>query len=215
MVRSPFFALFLLPLLAGCETAEVTTTAAAAQTTADSAQTGAAAPASQAGGCGEEAAGEGSGCGGRCGGATSEIEYAGVETRTLEDGTQVTHAGAALAGLDEVALPALLDNPTAYRGKRIRVRGDVSAMCHHERAWFSLVAGDKTGRHVRVFTAPRFLVPHGSIGRAAVTEGIVDVIEIPAERARHMAKEHKLADPADIQGPVLQVIIRASGADFS
>lgn len=205
MVRSRFFVLSLLPLLAGCETAEVTTAAGATETARSTAVAH-----ERDADCGHEAGAEGGGCG-----ATSEIVHAGEETRVLEDGTRVTHVGAALAGIGEVALTDLLGNPTAYRGKTVRVRGDVSAMCHHKRGWFSLAAGDKTGRHVRVFTAPQFLVPHGSIGRTAVTEGTVDVIEIPAARARHMAAEHKLADPADIQGPVQQVIIRATGADFS
>jgi hypothetical protein len=217
MVRNTIAVLFVLSLFAGCESDEVTATANVAEPAAAGAGTTAAhaGKSGKSGNCARDAEPHAGGCGGECDDATSEIQHAGVETRTLEDGTQVTHVGAALTGADEVALPELLDNPAAYRGKMVRVRGDVSAMCHHKRAWFALTAGDKTGRHVRIFAAPKFLVPHGSIGRTAVTEGTVDVVEVPAARAKHLASEHKLDDPAAVRGPVQQVVIRASGADFS
>ena len=88
-------------------------------------------------------------------------------------------------------------------------------MCTHKRAWFAVVGDDKTGNHVRIFTAPNFLVPQDSIGKVAVAEGTVEIIEIPVERAKHMAKQHKLGEPEDIKAPLKQVLIRATGADFT
>jgi hypothetical protein len=147
---------------------------------------------------------------------SARIEHPTVK-RTQEGGVGVLLAGESLeeaAEVPEVTVAALLDSPEAYAGQRVRVTGDVSAMCHHKRGWFALVAPDQSGRNLRVLTAPTFLVPEGVIGMNASTEGVVELIEIPAEEARHYAKEHKLGDPAAITGPVKRAVIRAAGAAF-
>ncbi|MDF1562988.1 MAG: DUF4920 domain-containing protein [Deltaproteobacteria bacterium] len=180
--------------------------------------------------CSQHAEGE-EGCGGDCGakaeakegeghdcsaGAGNKIEHPDVEKEVV-DGTTVLKAGVPLgstAGATEVTVQALLDEPEKFAGKVVKVTGDVSAMCHHKRGWFALVAPDKSGRNLRVLTAPSFLVPEGVIGMNASTEGVVELIEIPEEAARHYAKEHKLGDPMEIVGPQKQAVIRAAGAAF-
>ena len=136
------------------------------------------------------------------------------ETVTRPDGTSATHVGDAFAGVEKVAISQLLADPAAYSGKTVALEGDVSAMCQHERAWFSIAAEDQSGRFVRVMTAPTFLVPAGSVGGSARTEGTVEVIEVAAGHARHLAAEHKLGDPAAITANVQQVVLRAHGAEF-
>ncbi|PKN54522.1 MAG: hypothetical protein CVU56_26125 [Deltaproteobacteria bacterium HGW-Deltaproteobacteria-14] len=146
--------------------------------------------------------------------AAEQLTNPKEEAVTRADGTPATHVGDAFTGVDKVAVSALLADPGAWRGKTISLEGDVSAMCGHMRGWFALAAEDKSGRQVRVLTAPTFLVPAGSVGRSATTEGTVEVIEIAAEHARHLAGEHKLGDPAEITANVQQVVIRARGAEF-
>jgi hypothetical protein len=129
-------------------------------------------------------------------------------------GQPILHAGAAFTEVPEVSVTDLLADPSAYAGKTIQVAGDVSAMCHHGRSWFAVVAGDKSGKQLRVLTTPAFKVPAGSIGRTARAEGVVQLIEVAASHARHLAEGHKLDDPGAATGPVTQVVLRATGADF-
>lgn len=155
---------------------------------------------------------EGESC--TAGADTSALLNPAEKVRKDKDGTQITHIGAPFGAAQTVTVSALLTEPDALVGKRVRVRGDIGAMCHHKRGWFSLVAEDKSGRQVRVITAPTFLVPHGSRGKSAETEGVVEVIEVGQRMAQHLADDHKLQAPKTQLGPVKRVIIRATGADF-
>jgi hypothetical protein len=156
--------------------------------------------------------------------APGKTEHAcGAETTALTDDKvvtlqdtrgQVAHVGAALTDGIPVTVTELLARPDAFAGKRVRLRGDVTAMCQHKRAWFAVVAEDQSGRTLRVMTTPSFLVPAGSIGKTAETEGVVEVIELAADQARHLAGEHKLGDPTAVTQNVKQVVLRATGADF-
>lgn len=130
-------------------------------------------------------------------------------------GADMMKAGADLAGLEVVSVKDLIAKPDDYAGKTVRVEGDVNAMCHHRRGWFSVQdEGDRTGAFVRILTNPNFLVPAGSIGKKARAEGKVDVIEESAAAAKHYAEGHKIGDPNKIEGPIKRVVIRATGAEF-
>ena len=148
--------------------------------------------------------------------ATTEVKHSAVTVKTAPTGEQVAHAGAPFSEAVSVSLTQLLDKPADFVGKKVRVRGNVSAMCTHRRGWFAVVADDKSGRSLRVITAPVFLVPQGSIGKTAEAEGTVELHEMNAKHARHMTKEHKLELPSERRGDKVQtVIIRASAADFT
>lgn len=132
-----------------------------------------------------------------------------------KSGAEMVMVGQPLAAAEVVTVKELLANPDAYAGKTVRVEGNVNAMCHHRRGWFSVQdEGERAGGYLRVLTAPSFLVPAGSIGKKARTEGRVDVIEVPAAAARHYAEGHKIGDPEKINGPEKQVVIKATGAEF-
>ncbi|MFW5739962.1 MAG: DUF4920 domain-containing protein [Myxococcota bacterium] len=132
-----------------------------------------------------------------------------------KSGAQMLMAGKPLAGVGVVTVKDLTATPEKYAGKVVRLEGNVNAMCHHRRGWFSVQdEADRTGGFVRVLTAPGFLVPAGSIGKKARAEGTVDVIEVSAAAARHYAKGHKIGDPNEIKGPVKRVVIKATGAEF-
>ncbi|TNF31175.1 MAG: DUF4920 domain-containing protein [Deltaproteobacteria bacterium] len=147
--------------------------------------------------------------------AADQLVKPDEEKVTRPDGTEALHVGHAFAGVEKVAVSALLADPAAFKGKTIALEGDVSAMCGHKRGWFAVAAEDKSGRQVRILTAPTFLVPAGSIGRSAVAEGTVEVVEIAAEHAKHLADEHQLEDPAKIKTENVQrIVVRANGAEF-
>lgn len=146
--------------------------------------------------------------------AAEQLEVPEVETVKRPDGTTATHVGHTFAGAEEVQVSALLADPAAYSGKKVMLQGDVSAMCGHRRGWFAIAAEDKSGRQVRLITAPTFLVPAGSVGKSAIAEGVVEIVEIPKDHAKHLAEEHKLEDPDKITADVKQVVIRTEGAEF-
>jgi hypothetical protein len=47
-----------------------------------------------------------------------------------------------------------------------------------------------------------------------VAEGTVEVIEVKAAAAKHLAEGHNIGEEAEVTGPVQQVVIKATGADF-
>jgi hypothetical protein len=116
-----------------------------------------------------------------------------VTTRDPATGATVTTVGAKLGAAAPVKVGDLLARPREFAGKQVRVEGNVSAMCQHRRAWFAVASEDRSGNAVRVFAAPSFLVPPGSIGKKARTEGTVEVAEV---------------------GGSVRVMLRASGAEF-
>ena len=87
-------------------------------------------------------------------------------------------------------------------------------MCHHRRNWFAIEASEAPDAYLRVVTEPAFLVPAGSIGKTATTEGTLEVTEISAETARHYAEDHRLGEAPEDQAPKKQIVLRAIGAEF-
>ncbi len=151
-------------------------------------------------------------CGEDHGAATDDT----VATATDPDtGKPMQLIGAKLTGVEVVKIADLAARPEDFAGKTVRVEGDVLGMCQHKRAWFSMQdEGDRSGGFVRVITGPKFLVPAGSVGKKARAEGTVEVIEVPAGRAKYFAKSHNMGDPEKITGPVKRAIIRANGAEL-
>ena len=157
-----------------------------------------------------------------CGGETpSDPATADKKTVTTDPttGETVVAVGNKLAAAQTVKVADVLARPEEFAGKTIRLEGNVSAMCTHRRAWFALQSEDKSGAFVRIIGAPTFLVPEGSIGKKARTEGVVELVEVPAETQEHFAKEHQLdneagkaaAPPA---GPTKTAVLKATGAEF-
>lgn len=207
MLRNAILPLIFVGLL-GCQSA-VDAPAQGSEPAKDEATTEQAVHAAHA--QADEKAGEG--CGDES--ETTKLENDTVEARTAEDGTSYTHVGGELTGAPEVAVAELMANPDKWAGKRVTISGNVSAMCQHKRGWFAVVGeGDQSGQQLQVKTAPVFLVPAGSIGKSAKAEGTVEVIEVKAEHARHLAAEHKIGEPEEITAPVKRVVVQAVGADF-
>jgi hypothetical protein len=164
-------------------------------------------------------------CGSECGAANDPSGHGcGHEApprddppRTRQDpltGATVTAVGGELKGAQAVGVSDLAKDPERFAGKTVQVRGDVTAMCTHRRAWFAVREHPSDAHFVRVVTAPSFLVPPHAVGRKARAEGRVDVIEVPERAARHYARDHQLGDPSEVRGSRKSVVIRATGAEF-
>jgi hypothetical protein len=124
------------------------------------------------------------------------------------------HVGGKFTGVKVIKVAELRRRAEELLGTAVALEGNVSAYCHHRKRWFA-VADDQSGTQLRVLTVPAFLVPDGVMGRRVRVEGIVEQIELPATRARHMAKEHKLQDPDRVSGEVArEPVLRAAAARF-
>lgn len=166
----------------------------------------------------EKKAPAGEDCGGE---APADPAAADKKTLTTDPttGETVVAVGGKLAAAPVVKVADVLARPQEYAGKTIRLEGNVSAMCTHKRAWFALQSEDKSGAFVRIIGAPTFLVPEGSVGKKARTEGTVELVDVPAETQEHFAQEHQL-DPAAAKaagprdGPQKTAVLKATGAEF-
>ncbi len=149
-----------------------------------------------------------------CSGDTTRLTDDETVERTDEKGRKVLHAGKEFTSAPVVSVAELLSKPDEYMGKVVQVEGDISAMCTHKRGWMAVVAEDRSGRNLRIMTAPTFLVPPESIGKTAHAEGEIDVIEVPEAMAKHLSADHKLDEMKVKDGKVQQVVMHATGADF-
>lgn len=133
-----------------------------------------------------------------------------VTSSTNAEGKTVLAAGAPLSDGQVITPVALLADPQSFSGKKVRISGNVTAMCTHARGWFAVATDDTTGRYVRVITAPTFLVPADSIGKKAEAEGVVEVTQVDAATQEHLASGHGLAAGASN----VKVVLKATGATF-
>jgi hypothetical protein len=155
--------------------------------------------------CGGEAKAEGCGL---CGGGAPTVDDVARVFKDPVTGVEGQAVGAALGAAKLLTVPELLAQAGNLKGQTVRLSGQVSAMCQHRRAWMALQQPeDRSGGWVRVLAAPRFLIPAGSVGKKAIAEGTVEVVEVPAAGTRHLAQEHSLS-----QGAQQQVVVRATGA---
>jgi hypothetical protein len=127
--------------------------------------------------------------------------------------TEAVHVGEPFADAKKVEIASLLADLDTYVGKTVRLEGSVASYCHHERGWFALA--DAEGTVVRLVTAPAFKVPAEIEKVAGVGVGVVEVVEVPEDQAKHYAGDHGLGSAEEISGPQKQIVIRATGAEFT
>lgn len=122
--------------------------------------------------------------------------------------------GQPLTGAMPVKLEDLLIKANEFSGKTVAIEGRVVAMCYHAKDWFALAPSETSQQNVRVLTSSDFRVPDNAMGKTARAEGVVELVQIEEQAAKHYAKDHKLGDPNAINGSVQQVVLRAKNAVF-
>lgn len=129
--------------------------------------------------------------------------------------------GVALA--EPTPIAAIVADPEAWAGKRVRVEGRVAAVCPMRGCWMELAAGED-GPVVRIKVDDGVIVfPADAAGRPAVAEGVVRVVELSREDylgwLAHLAEERgQEFDPeaAGIgDGPFKLIQIHATGAEIA
>jgi hypothetical protein len=138
-------------------------------------------------------------------------------TSTAKAGGDTFGAGVTLAATDNLAIDKLLSDPTAYKGKTVRVEGMITDVCPRRGCWMEL-AGDQPGQKLKFkVTDGEMVFPMDAKGRWAVAQGEVSVRDLSLEQSReyaeYQAKEmNQPYDPASVTEPMQVVMLAGTGA---
>ncbi|MEO7095985.1 MAG: DUF4920 domain-containing protein [Polyangiales bacterium] len=127
--------------------------------------------------------------------------------------------GAGVTLVETASIDAILADPSAFKGKTVRVEGMVLDVCPKRGCWMEL-AGKEPGHKLKFKVADGDMVfPADSKGKTAVAQGAIAVNELSIEdskaQAEYEAKEYgKPFDPASITKPMLVVRLDGTGAVF-
>lgn len=128
--------------------------------------------------------------------------------------------GAALVGEQVVTIAQVMDDPSAFEGKTVRVEGMVTDVCTKRGCWFEM-AGDRPGMKMRFKVKDGDMVfPPSAKGKRAVAEGTVSVTTMSLEDTRkfeaHMAEDAgKPFDPESVTEPMVVIQLEGRGAVIS
>ena len=120
---------------------------------------------------------------------------------------------------EETAVSAIIDNPDAYVGRKVKVSGLVIDVCSRRGCWIYL-AGDREFEKIRIkVTDGEIVFPMEARGKQAVVEGVVESMELTKEqviaRRKHHAEETGEAfDPASVTSGETILRIRGLGAEI-
>lgn len=128
--------------------------------------------------------------------------------------------GQGLTLTEETAISAIIDNPEAYVGKKVKVSGLVIDVCSTRGCWVYL-AGDRDFEKIRIkVTDGEIVFPMEARGKKATVEGVVESMELTREdvikRRKHHAEETGTSfDPATVTSGETVLRIRGLGAEIS
>jgi hypothetical protein len=116
-------------------------------------------------------------------------------------------------------IATILADPDAWAGKTVRVEGEVAGVCKAKGCWIELVDPEQQSLRIKV-DDDVIVFPQDAIGRRAVAEGEVVVLEMTRERyldwQRHLAEEQGTAfDETTVgDGPHYLIQIAGTGAEI-
>jgi hypothetical protein len=120
--------------------------------------------------------------------------------------------------LDEtVKISALLAQPEAYLGKRVRVEGTITEVCGMKGCWMELAEGSEAKIRVKV-EDDVIAFPVSARGKIGIAEGVLEAIPMTREKyvewQRHLAEERgQTFDAAAVgDGPFQVLQVRGAGA---
>lgn len=126
--------------------------------------------------------------------------------------------GAALTVKDPTPIAAIVADPDAWAGKRVRIEGQVTEVCPMAGCWMELAA-EKGGHRLKVKVDDGVIVfPTDAVGRVAAAEGVVEIVPMTRDQYRgwlaHLAEERGVPfDESQVgDGPYRIVQLRGTGA---
>jgi hypothetical protein len=131
-----------------------------------------------------------------------------------------TEYGAGVDLEEATTATALLADPEAWKGKTVRVEGEVREVCPMAGCWVTLIPEGGAGEDLRVKVEDGEIVfPLSARGHRATAQGTVEVLEMTREQyvayQEHLSAEvGETFDPATIgDGPYRRVQVKAVGAE--
>jgi len=124
--------------------------------------------------------------------------------------------GAALSDkAEKVSLAKVLENPSKYAGKTVRVEGVIVRSCKMEGCWAEL-APNANSKSVRVKMKDHaFFIPLQSAGFKARAEGVFTVKTLTKEQVDHMIKDDGAKfDNRNPDGTVTEISFEATGVEL-
>ena len=127
----------------------------------------------------------------------------------------VLKRGAALGNSEKVALTEVMQNPSEYAGKTVRVEGVIVRSCKMEGCWMEL-APSKNAQSVRVkFKDHAFFIPLQSAGFMAQAEGVFSVKTLSKEEVKHLMNDDGAKfDKINADGTVTEIAFEADGVEL-
>jgi hypothetical protein len=127
--------------------------------------------------------------------------------------------GERLAGGEEASVASILQDPLAWEGRTVRVRGKVKDVCRKMGCWMEIEDASAAAIQIKVDDGV-IVFPVDAVGRRAVAEGRVEVRELTREQylewRRHLAEEQgKPFSPSEVGDPPYRVVrLRGLGAEI-
>lgn len=123
--------------------------------------------------------------------------------------------GAPLGNSKKVSLAKVLENPTGYAGKTVRVEGVIVRSCKMEGCWMEL-APSKDAKSVRVKMKDHgFFIPLNSAGAAAKAEGVFSVKTLSKADVDHLINDDGAKfDKRNADGSVTEISFEATGVEL-
>lgn len=130
-----------------------------------------------------------------------------VEAKELADGT--LYGADINADLKVISISDIYADTSAFSGKNVVVKGNMSEICRSGGCWTVLSDGTNT---IRALTLHKFIMNKEMdiTGKVAVVEGVFSIKEITEEQAKHFAEESG-KDPSTVSGPQKMYRIVATG----
>jgi len=112
---------------------------------------------------------------------------------------------------DATPLTSVIEKPSAYEGKTVRVEGVVTSVCEEMGCWLALAPTDAKGDKTLIIQVEHGVVvfPMSARGRRAAAEGIVQ--RVGSHESRAAAEEHAKQEGKPVSDAG-QWQIRATGA---
>lgn len=122
-------------------------------------------------------------------------------------------------GLENTSIAEILADPDAWQGKKVQIAGEVSGVCERQGCWIDITSTDDVTLRVKVDDGV-IVFPQESMGRQAVAEGEVEILEMDREQyetwLRHVAEEEgREFDPGEVgEGPYEIVRLKGLGSEI-
>ena len=128
----------------------------------------------------------------------------------------VLKRGEPLGKSKKVSLAKVIENPSKYAEKTVRVKGVIVRSCKMEGCWMEL-APSENAKSVRVkFKDHGFFIPLNSAGAAAKAEGVFSVKTLSKEEVDHLVNDDGAKfDNVNEDGTVTEISFLASGDELT